>query len=76
MTGYSEVVKSVQAEGIPVDAPAINFKDKELLFKQCREYLEQVGVDIHSVKKAFAVALKEQETFMNELIEYNEPSLA
>ena len=75
VTGYSEVVKSVQAEGIPVDAPAINFKDKELLFKQCREYLEQVGVDIHSVKKAFAVALKEQETFMNELIGYNEQVL-
>ena len=33
VTGYSEVIKSVQSEGIPIDSPAITFKDRRLLFK-------------------------------------------
>ena len=39
VTGYSEVVKSVQSAGIPIDSPAISFKDKDLLYKQCCKYL-------------------------------------
>lgn len=71
VTGYSEVVKSVQS-GIPIDTPAINFKDKELLFKQCYDYLLGVGVDVRIIKKAFKLAVKEQEAFINELVGYNE----
>lgn len=71
VTGYSEVVKSVQS-GIPIDTPAINFKDKELLFKQCYDYLLGVGVDVRIIKKAFKLAVKEQEVFIDELVGYNE----
>lgn len=53
VTGYSEVIKSVQSEGIPVDSPAITFKDRNLLFKQCREYLSGLSVDDRTIQQAF-----------------------
>lgn len=31
VTGYSDVVKGVQSEGIPIDSPPVSFKDKKLL---------------------------------------------
>ena len=42
VSGYSEVIKSVQDKGTPIDSPAITFKDRHLLFKQCQAYLETV----------------------------------
>ena len=40
VSGYSEVIKSVQDKGTPIDSPAITFKDRHLLFKQCQAYLK------------------------------------
>ena len=44
VSGYSEVIKSVQEENIPIDAPTITFKDEALLYKQCNEYLKSLGI--------------------------------
>ena len=75
VTGYSEVIKSVQGSGAVIDSPAINFKDKKLLFKQCEEYLKSLGVDSRKVKTAFEKACQEQDRFINELITRNETIL-
>ena len=56
VTGYSQVVKNVQATAVPVDSPAINFKDKRLLRRQCRDYLAGWGVDEKTADAAFDAA--------------------
>lgn len=56
VTGYSQVVKNVQATAVPVDSPAINFKDKRLLRRQCRDYLAGWGVDEKMADAAFDAA--------------------
>lgn len=71
VTGYSEVVKSVQAEGIPIDSPAISFKNRKLLYKQCSKYLTKLGVDENTIKVAFEKATHEQESFGHTLAEHN-----
>lgn len=71
VTGYSEVVKSVQAEGIPIDSPAISFKNRKLLYKQCCKYLTKLGVDENTIKAAFEKATREQESFGHTLAEHN-----
>jgi coA enzyme activase len=75
VTGYSEVVKSVQGQGIAIDSPTITFKDKNLLFKQCCEYLSGIGIDIHTIKAAFEKACSEQEKYVTSLVEKNEEIL-
>lgn len=56
---------------LPIDHPAITFKDTGLLYKQCRDYLSTLGVQEQVVKKAFDHALKAQDAFEKELIAYN-----
>ena len=75
VSGYSEVVKSVQAEGIPLDSPAITFKDRSLLFKQCRQYLSSLSIDEATITEAFHLAEQEQEHYINRLVEANEAIL-
>lgn len=71
VTGYSEVVKNVQQVGIPIDSPAISFKDRTLLYRQCVKYLESIGVAEHVVSKAFIKAETEQEEFVHNIVEAN-----
>ncbi|WP_276864416.1 acyl-CoA dehydratase activase-related protein [Mediterranea massiliensis] len=71
VTGYSEVIKSVQGTGIPIDSPAISFKDPKLLYRQCLNYLKGLGVGEAAVKEAFAKAMDEQEAFGHSLAEHD-----
>lgn len=71
VTGYSDVIKSVQSVGIPIDSPAISFKNRDLLYKQCHKYLKELGVDEASIAKAFSKAEYEQETYIRTLTSYN-----
>lgn len=71
VTGYSEVIKSVQGTGIPIDSPAISFKDPKLLYRQCLNYLKGLGVGETVVKEAFARAMDEQEAFGHSLAEHD-----
>ncbi|WP_418587169.1 acyl-CoA dehydratase activase [Phocaeicola sp.] len=71
VTGYSEVVKSVQSAGIPIDSPAISFKDKDLLYKQCCKYLKGLGVEEPVIKEAFVKATEEQENYGRTLASHN-----
>ncbi len=71
VTGYSEVIKSVQGGNIPIDTPAISFKDRTLLYRQCRTYLESLGVTEGVVSKAFIRAEIEHENYVHTLADYN-----
>ena len=71
VTGYSEVIKSVQGTGIPIDSPAISFKDPKLLYRQCLNYLKGLGVGEAAVKEAFSRAMDEQEAFGHSLAEHD-----
>ena len=70
VSGYSEVIKSVQEENIPIDAPTITFKDEALLYKQCYEYLKSLGIRDEVCKNAFSRALQEQYAFEEKIAAY------
>ncbi len=72
VTGYSEVVKSVQSGAIPIDSPAITFKDRKLLYKQCSDFLERLGIDKGSIKIAFTKAEAAQEEYERAIIACND----
>ncbi|MCR5393789.1 MAG: acyl-CoA dehydratase activase-related protein [Bacteroidales bacterium] len=77
VTGYSEVIRSVQGADIEMVSPAISFRDDKLLLRQCRELMAQFGVrDSKRVKKAFAQARYEQQQFEHSLRLYAEDILA
>ncbi len=72
VTGYSEVVKSVQASSIPIDTPAITFKDPHLLFIQCEHYLRATfGIERTTIKRAFDEAIKAMRQFETDLVACN-----
>ena len=71
VSGYSEVVKSVQQAAIPIDSPVITFKDEHLLLKQCQAYLRQLGVSDVICKKAFRKALEAAAGFEKAMVDYN-----
>ncbi|MCQ2234770.1 MAG: acyl-CoA dehydratase activase-related protein [Paludibacteraceae bacterium] len=76
VAGYSDVLRSaINPEskfGIPLDAPVINFKDQDLLKKQCKEYLKSVLKKNYSDKlfnQAFEAAILAQNAYVNLLHE-------
>lgn len=69
VSGYSEVVRNVQAQGIPIDSPAISFKDSKLLAKQCHELLAPMGIDNNTIKKAFAKAELALDKYQHDIAE-------
>ena len=76
VTGYAEVIKSVQSGGIPIDSPSVTFKDKKMLFRQCEKYLSGLGVSHTVIKKAFNKAVKAFDSYGRELADYNRKVLA
>jgi predicted CoA-substrate-specific enzyme activase len=76
VSGYSQVVKSVQSGDTPIDTPTISFKEKSSLLKECREYLSQFGVAPHTIKRAVEKALSAQEMYEHDIAAYNERILA
>ncbi|MCI1683474.1 MAG: acyl-CoA dehydratase activase [Bacteroides sp.] len=71
VSGYSEVIKSVQSGTIPIDSPSITFKEQKLLYKQCKTYLISLGVPEQRIKSAFSKALEDQSLFETEMSVYN-----
>ena len=75
VTGYSEVVKSVQAE-VPVDSPVISFKDRDTMHSQCTEFLAGYGIDRKTALKALASAEKAQSEYEEAIRKADEEILA
>lgn len=63
VTGYSDVVRSVETLPVPLDTPTISFKDEKRLYRQCLDYLSALGVARKTVRTAFHRALDEQRVF-------------
>ena len=76
VTGYSEVIRSVQGGQIDMISPAISFRDKDLLLRQCTDMMSQLGIHERSrVRSAFAKACYEQTLFERSLCHYSEDIL-
>ena len=76
VSGYSQVVNSVQPLTVPLDSPVISFKDKNVLLKQCTLYLKSLGIDEKTIKNAFNAAVDEQRHFEQELVRVNREILS
>lgn len=76
VSGYSQVIRSVQAGDTPIDSPTISFKEKSSLYKQCKEYLISIGVDPSTIHDAFRKAQEAQANFEKEIVDYNETIFA
>ncbi len=72
VTAYSQVIQSNHRLPIPVDSPAITFKERKSLLTQCKEYLASLGIDNTTARKAFDRATRAQEIYEREIAEYNE----
>ena len=71
VTGYSQVVRSVQSDTVPIDTPTVSFRDRKSLYLECRKYLVSLGVEPSVVRKAVDGALAEQEKYEKEIGELN-----
>lgn len=64
VSGYSTVVKSSGSSAIPIVSPTISFKERDLLLKQCIEYLVGTfSVNKKTAEKAFKKAEEALEQF-------------
>ncbi len=75
VTAYSAIIKSVEQTTIPIDSPAISFKDENLLYKQCEEYLNSLGIPKDVFSQAFFKAKEEQTKFNHSITEQNRQAL-
>ncbi len=73
VSGYPDVVRSAidpqRRNGIPLDMPAITFRDDDLLEKACTKYLSGLGIKKNIIKKALQMAKKAQDEFKAQIIE-------
>ena len=71
VTGYPDVIRSAlnteRSSGIPLDAPAISFKDPRLLERQLAHFVKPFGVTRSQSRRAFSLALQEQRRFKEQL---------
>jgi len=71
VSGYSDVIKSAidpqDKYGIPFDNPVVNFNDDDLLYKTCKKYLKDIGIDGSVIKKAFKQALQAQAEYRSQI---------
>ena len=56
---------------MPIDSPVISFKDKDLLFKQCKRYLKSFKVSDDKIQRAFKKATAAQTDYVNKIYEHN-----
>jgi predicted CoA-substrate-specific enzyme activase len=75
VTGYSEVIKSVQGGKVPIDSPVISFKDLDKLSIQCEELLSGYGIKHSLAHKAFQEAVTAFRAFKMQIKSYNESIL-
>lgn len=76
VTGYSEVIKSVQSGKVPIDSPSISFKDRKMLYRECLEYVKTLGIDEPTLARAFIKAEEAQEKYLASLVKANDKVLA
>lgn len=69
VSGYPDVIDSavnpLEVHGIPLDKPALTFKDRGLLRKNCWAYLKRLGIKRQTFERAFHSALQTQKMVMD-----------
>jgi predicted CoA-substrate-specific enzyme activase len=67
VAGYPDVIRnslrSLEKSGIPIDNPPVTFRDEKLLRKACQEITEKLGVSTSTFKRAFSLALQNQQEY-------------
>lgn len=72
VSGYSDVIRSVTDTQTPIDSPTISFKEKQGLWKECRDYLQMIGTDRKTARIAFEAACTAQEKYERDIYELNQ----
>ena len=71
VSGYSDVlnssINSAATAHIPLDAPAISFKEEPLLRQSLHDYLEPFGLSRETIDHAISQALQEQQRYLDTL---------
>lgn len=75
VTAYSAVVKSGEQTATPIDTPVISFKDGNLLYKQCGDYLRSLGISQGAIMDAYLKAEEEQAKYHRKIAEQNQRAL-
>lgn len=75
VTGYSDVVRSVEKLAVPLDTPTISFKHEKRLYRQCLAYLTSLGVPRKTIRTALRRALDEQQLFARRIKRVDEEIL-
>jgi len=76
VTGYSEVIKSVQSGKVPIDSPSISFKDRKMLYRECLSYVKTLGIDEPTLARAFIKAEEAQDEYIASLVKANDKVIA
>lgn len=73
VSSYNVVIKHLKEKhkDIRIDNPVFSFKDEDLLKKNCKAYLESLGISVKVFERAFDLALKERENFEQDLYNKN-----
>lgn len=73
VSSYNVVIKHLKEKhkDVRIDNPVFSFKDENLLKKNCKGYLESLGISAKVFERAFALALKEREKFEQDLYNKN-----
>jgi len=71
VSGYGDVVRNVGDGSVAIDSPAITFKDRKLLYKQCEEYLKSLGASPAAIKPAFDKATQAMDDYAKAMGEAN-----
>ena len=71
VTGYSDVIRSAMDLTVPVDSPAITFKDPKALRRQVKDYLATLGVRPRKAGMALKAALEAYAEFESEVARLN-----
>ncbi|MBU1662477.1 MAG: CoA activase, partial [Chloroflexi bacterium] len=73
VSGYPDVIRSAidpqRKYGIPLDMPAITFRDDNLLDKACLQYLTELGIASGVVRKALKKAKAAQSEFKQGIVD-------
>lgn len=76
VSGYSQVVNSVQNGKTPIDTPTVSFSYISTLRKQCETYLSSLGVGKATVNSAFIKACSAQNEYEKDITACNEALLS
>lgn len=73
VSGYPDVIRSAidpeNRYGVPLDMPAITFRDEDLLDKGCQQYLTGLGIPKRTIRKALRKAKEAQIEFKEKVLD-------